>query len=350
MAINIKKVYYENKKPLNEKSSILVTGGAGLIGSAIIKRLNDLGVNNIDVCDNLGTSDKWKNLSPLNFKNYIELNEFKDLLNDDKRLFQYDYVFHLGACSDTTENDMSYLIENNYRFTCKLANKVNAQGSKFIYASSAATYGDCFIPFSDDETFLKDLRPLNKYAFSKHLIDKSILAANGFQNLGIVSLKYSNVFGPNEYHKGNMRSMFIKCYEQIKSRGYVELFKSYNENYKDGEQVRDFIYVKDAADMTIFFATEQGMNLCGIYNIGSGITTSWNKLAKSMFKAMNMPVDIRYIDMPENLKNKYQYYTCLDIQKIKEAGYNKKLYTIEESSIDYVKYLENNKHLGEEND
>ena len=349
MAINIQRVFYENKKPLNEKSKVLVTGGAGLIGSAVIKKLNDLNVYDLDVCDHLGTSDKWKNLSPLIFKNYVELEEFNTVLNNNNRIFQYDYVFHLGACSDTTETDMSYLIENNYRFTCKLANEIVKHGGKFIYASSASTYGDCFMPFSDDESFLNSLRPLNKYAFSKHLIDKSIQFNDGFRRNGIVSLKYSNVFGPNEYHKGNMKSMFLKCYEQITSCGYVKLFKSYKPEYENGEQQRDFIYVKDAADMTVFFARE-GLNLCGIYNIGSGEATSWNKLAHAMFKAMNKPDNIIYVDMPETLKDKYQYYTCLDIQKIKEAGYNKKLYTIEKAAVDYVKYLKQNKHLGELNE
>lgn len=337
----------KNNNKLDENSTILVTGGAGLIGSSIIKKLNDLNIVKIDVCDKLGKSDKWKNLSPLKFRNYIELNEFKEIL-DREYVFDYDYIFHLGACSDTTEEDMSFLIENNYRFTCKLINRFASNG-KFIYASSAATYGNNFMPFSDDEKFLDELRPLNKYAFSKHLIDKTVQNNNGFQQLGIVSLKYSNVYGPNEYHKGNMRSMFIKCYEQIQKQGFVELFKSYKNEYKDGEQVRDFIYVKDAADMTLFFALE-GKHLNGIYNIGSGQTKSWNDLAKAMFNALGKEVNIKYIDMPEKLKDKYQYYTCLDIQKIRSAGYNKELYTIENAAIDYVKYLKDNKHLGEESE
>lgn len=335
--------------PINQDSTVLVTGGAGLIGSAIIHELNQMGIYNIDVCDNLRDGNKWLNLRPLRFRYYIESDMLLDELSKNKSL-KYNYVFHLGACSSTTEQDMSYLAKNNYNFTMKLANSIISNGSKFIYASSAATYGNNFMPFSDDEKMIYDLRPLNKYGYSKQLIDMTMFSNNYYNAYGVVALKFSNVYGPNEYHKGNMRSMFLKCFEQIKERGYVELFKSYRDDYKDGEQVRDFLYVKDAAKMAIFFATSKGCELSGIYNIGHGDVRTWNDLAIAMFNAMGAKPNIKYIDMPEILKDKYQYYTCLDIQKIRQAGYDEKMYSLEESAVDYVKYLNNNKHLGEENE
>jgi ADP-L-glycero-D-manno-heptose 6-epimerase len=264
--LKIKKVFYENKKPLNENSTVLVTGGAGFIGSAVIRELNNLGVTQIDVCDKLGKGDKWLNLRPLKFRSYIELNELIKLMNTNVKL-NYDYVFHLGACVNVFEQDMEYLINNNYKFTCDLANKVIENGAKFIYASSASTYGEYSLPFSDDESFIPTLRPLSKYGYSKHLTDMNIYMKGGFENNGIVGLKYSNVFGANEYHKGDMRSMILKIYEQIINNNYTVLYKSDNPIYGDGEQLRDFIYIKDVAKMTVFFATEKGMNLCGMFNV-----------------------------------------------------------------------------------
>lgn len=350
--LNIKKVFYENKKPLNENSIILVTGGAGFIGSAVIWELNNLGVTQIDVCDKLGKGDKWLNLRPLKFRSYIELNELIKLMNTNVKL-NYDYVFHLGACVNVIEQDMEYLINNNYKFTCDLANKVIDNGAKFIYASSASTYGEYSLPFSDDEEFLSTLRPLTKYGYSKHLIDINMYMKGGFENLGVVALKYSNVFGANEYHKDNMKSMILKNYEQIKEHNYATLYNSSNPLYEDGEQLRDFIYIKDVAKMTVFFATEKGMNLCGTYNIGSGHAMTGDDLTKIIFKYLNKPIDIRYIDMPQELLESYPYYTCLDIQKIKMAGYNEKMFTIEEGIKDYFKYLNcknGYKRLGEENE
>jgi ADP-L-glycero-D-manno-heptose 6-epimerase len=221
-----------------------------------------------------------------------------------------------------------------------------------IYASSAATYGDGECGFKDDEAEIHRLRPLNKYGYSKQMVDQYLLA-NGYFNLvpgegvaSFVGVKYSNVFGPNEYHKAHMRSMLLRSYEQISATGEVALFKSYRPEYGDGEQVRDFLYVKDAAKMTVFFMNE-GDKCTGLYNIGYGATRSWNDLAKAMFAAMERPVNIRYIEMPESLRPRYQYYTCLDIGKIREAGFADRLMTLEEAAVDYVAYLNSNRHLGD---
>lgn len=346
--LKINKVFYENKQPLNENSTVLVTGGAGFIGSAVVWELNNLGVINIDICDKLGNGDKWLNLRPLKFRSYVELDELKKIIEPNNRELTYDYVFHLGACVNVFEEDMAYLVENNYKFTYELANAVIKNGAKFIYASSASTYGEYSMPFSDDESFIPTLRPLTKYGYSKHLIDMNLYINNSFELNGIVGLKYSNVFGANEYHKDKMKSVILKIYEQINNKNYTTLYKSDNTIYGDGEQLRDFIYIKDAAKMTVFFATEQGMNLCGMFNIGSGHAITADDLAKMLFKRMNKPIDIRYTELPDELKKHYPYYTCLDIQKIKMAGYEAKMFTMEEALDDYIKYLNNGyERLGE---
>ncbi|MCQ2397173.1 MAG: ADP-glyceromanno-heptose 6-epimerase, partial [Lentisphaeria bacterium] len=260
-------------------------------------------------------------------------------------------IFHLGNCSDTTEPDASYLIENNFDCGKLLTEYCLKYGVRMIYASSAATYGDGEVGFKDDENSILKLRPLNKYGYSKQIFDqwlwrRGLLEANADSEASFVGVKYSNVFGPNEYHKGKMRSMLLRCYEQITSKGEVGLFKSYRAEYGDGEQVRDFLYVKDAAKMTIFFMNE-GADCTGLYNIGYGATRSWNDLAKAMFAAMDKPVNIKYIEMPEELKARYQYYTCLDVSKIREAGYTAPFFSLEEAAKDYVSYLKRGAHLGD---
>ena len=337
---------------MNTDSWILVTGGAGLIGSAIVYELNQRGYRNIVIVDHLGTSEKWQNLRALDFVDYFEKDEFYNLLITNKidSLYNFRVIFHLGNCSDTTEADATYLIKNNFNYGKALTDYCERIGARMIYASSAATYGDGEEGFLDNETALLKLRPLNKYGYSKQIFDQYLLRTDRFAHpaggASFVGVKYSNVFGPNEYHKAHMRSMVLRSFEQISEKGSVALFKSYRPEYSDGEQVRDFLYVKDAADMTLFFLG-QGHDACGLFNIGFGSVRSWNDLAKAAFAAFGKEPKIDYIEMPDTLKGRYQYYTCLDISKLRKAGYTKELTTLEEAVKDYYGYFVRNGHLGD---
>ena len=284
---------------------IIVTGGAGLIGSAVVWKLNELGREDIVIVDHLGSGDKWRNLAALRFRDYVEKDRFLALLEGPMDSEPVEAIIHLGACSSTTERDASYLVDNNFEYSKRLAIFAMKRGARFIYASSAATYGDGSLGFSDDEDMLSRLRPLNAYGYSKQLFDLW-LQRNGF--LGkVVGLKYFNVFGPNEHHKGEMRSVVLKAFEQIVESGGMTLFRSHHHDYNDGEQLRDFVYVKDAADMTLFFLESTFAN--GIYNIGTGTARSWNDLASALFSALGRQANLSYIDMPEQIRSRYQYYT-----------------------------------------
>jgi len=313
---------------------IVVTGGAGLIGSAVVHRLNESGREDIIVVDHLGTSEKWKNLAALRFMDYIEKDAFLDQVISRRLDRGIDAIIHLGACSSTTEQDASYLITNNFENSKQLALYALNHDIRFVYASSAATYGDGSMGFRDDEETLSVLRPLNMYGYSKHLFDLWALRA-GFLDR-IAGLKYFNVFGPNEYHKGEMRSLVLKAYEQINATNHIKLFRSYRREYADGEQMRDFLYVKDAADMTLHFVENHNAN--GIFNIGSGQAHTWNTLAMAIFSALNMPAEIEYVDMPESIRAKYQYYTCADISKIRAAGYERNIVPLQDAVRDYVQH------------
>lgn len=327
------------------QGQILVTGGAGFIGSALVAKLNQMGLTNIIIVDFLGNDNRFKNLIPLKFKDYIEGDRFSQLLADKSYLLnEITTIFHLGACSSTTEKDCHYLIENNYEYTKTLCNWALANDIRFVYASSAATYGNGDQGMDDKNEDLHRLRPMNMYGYSKHLFD---LYAQRQEILDkIVGLKYFNVFGPNEQHKGEMRSLVNKAYHQILETKKIQLFKSYHPDYKDGEQVRDFLYVKDAVDMTIHLA--QNKSAKGLYNLGSGIANTWITLAKAIFKAMNQPDNIEFIEMPPQLKDKYQYYTKADITKLRESGYKKSITPIDEAVKDYVQnYLIFEKYLAD---
>jgi ADP-L-glycero-D-manno-heptose 6-epimerase len=330
---------------------IVVTGGAGLIGSAVVWTLNQQGRDDVLIVDHLGESEKWQNLRALRFKDYLEKDEFRQLLLSGRWQEPVEAIVHLGACSDTTEVDASYLADNNFAYGKLLAEYAVAHGIRMVYASSAATYGDGENGFKDDEEGMFALRPLNKYGYSKLLFDQWLhqrgwLSKSTGNGASFVGLKYSNVFGPNEYHKAHMRSMILRAFEQVSANGRVGLFKSYRPDYADGEQLRDFLYVKDAALMTLFFLQE-GRRCCGLYNIGYGATRSWNELARAVFAAMALPVAIDYIDMPESLQLRYQYYTCLDIAKIRQAGYEQPMLSLEEAVADYISYLQEGRHLGD---
>jgi len=328
---------------------IIVTGGAGLIGSAVVHGLNQLGDDNIMVVDHLGLTEKWRNLAPLAFRDYLEKDAFETLLENGnlplRLAFPLDAVIHLGACSATTERDATYLIRNNFEYSRKLALFAREQGARFIYASSAATYGNGKLGFSDDEALLPRLRPMNMYGYSKQLFDLWAMR-EGMLN-SIVGLKYYNVFGPNEQHKGEMRSLVQKAFEQISATGSLKLFKSYRPDYGDGEQVRDFVYVKDAAAMTLHFLKNR--EACGIFNVGGGSTASWNRLAAAVFSAMGLPCRIEYIDMPESIRHTYQYHTCANTEKIRATGYTAQPWSLEAAVSDYIRnYLIPNRQLGDE--
>jgi ADP-L-glycero-D-manno-heptose 6-epimerase len=320
---------------------IIVTGGAGFIGSAIIAALNKRGITDILVVDEQGKENS-KNLVNLYFADYAEKNDFLKKVVEKKISTDIESVFHIGACSDTTETDAEYLRKNNYQYSKVLAEWAIKAGIRFIYASSAATYGDGSKGFSDDEEKIEQLQPLNPYGHSKQLFD--LWAQKNGLLKKIVGLKYFNVFGPNEYHKGDMRSFVVKAFEQINATDKVRLFKSYKPEFKDGQQMRDFLYIKDAVDMTLFFLDNPHIN--GLFNIGAGKARTWNDLVKAVFTAMDKSVNIEYIEMPDSIRNQYQYFTQADITKLRKAGYKKQITSLEDAIKDYVQnFLQNNKYL-----
>ncbi|MCX6168872.1 MAG: ADP-glyceromanno-heptose 6-epimerase [Ignavibacteriales bacterium] len=312
---------------------IVVTGGAGFIGSALVWKLNRLGKDKIIVVDELGKEEKWKNLNGLKFADFFHKDDFMGLVLQRKFPFKVTAVIHLGACSSTTEKDADFLMDNNVHYSQELAKFCLENGVRFIYASSAATYGDGSNGYNDDESKLDILRPLNMYGYSKHLFDTWI-KRNGLIDK-VVGLKYFNVYGPNEYHKEEMRSVVHKAFEQVRDTGKVKLFKSYKPEFKDGEQRRDFIYVKDAVDMTLHFLDYPDKN--GIYNIGTGHAQSWVELVAALFEAVGKPVNIEFIDMPEEIRGKYQYFTEANLKKIRTAGYDKPVMNVRDGVTDYVK-------------
>lgn len=320
---------------------IIVTGGAGFIGSAIIAALNKQGIADILAVDETG-KDKCKNLVNLSFTDYSEKDDFLKTVVEKKSTSKIDAIFHMGACSDTTEMNTEYLEENNYQYSKLLARWAADTHIRFIYASSAATYGDGSKGFSDDEEKIGQLQPLNPYGRSKQLFD--LWARENGLLKKIVGLKYFNVFGPNEYHKGDMRSFVVKAFEQINATGKVRLFKSHNPQFEDGKQMRDFLYVKDAVDMTLFFYDNP--KIAGLFNIGSGKARTWDDLVKAVFSAMGKEQNIEYIDMPESIRNQYQYFTQADITKLRKTGYKKEITSLEDAIKDYVQnYLQNNNYL-----
>ncbi len=313
----------------------IVTGGAGFIGSAMLWKLNQEGIDNILVVDRLDSTDKWKNLIGKRFADYLEADDFVAALEAGK-LRSAKGIIHFGACSSTTETNASFLIKNNYEYTKRLAIWALAHKKPFLYASSAATYGDGALGYTTDDATTEKLRPLNMYGYSKHLFDLWALREGVAKKL--TGIKFFNVFGPNEYHKGDMRSVVCKAYEQIKKDGKIRLFKSYRSDYRDGEQQRDFFYVKDAVQVVWELmknknppAGKQGPG--GLYNFGAGLARSWNDLAHAIFRALGKTPNIEYIDMPETLRPKYQYHTKADMSWRKSG---KPLMSLEEGVADYV--------------
>ncbi len=320
---------------------VLVTGGAGFIGSALVWALNRRGCDDIVVCDRLGADEKWRNLAPLRFAEFVEADALLARLQS-RKLGKFDLVLHMGACSSTTERDAGFLFRNNFEFTRDLADWSLAKEVRFVYASSAATYGDGSAGMEDDDSKLDTLRPLNMYGYSKHLFDLHAKRA-GFLD-DIVGLKYFNVFGPNEDHKGDMRSLVHKSFSQVKNEGVIRLFKSYRKDFADGEQKRDFLYVKDAVAMTLHLAATKKAG--GLFNIGSGKARTWIDLANSVFAALDKKPKIEFVEMPETIRDKYQYFTQADISRLRAAGYKAPVTSLEGAVKDYVRnYLAPDKRL-----
>jgi ADP-L-glycero-D-manno-heptose 6-epimerase len=293
----------------------IVTGGAGFIGSALVWRLNQLGETDVLIVDRMDSTEKWKNLAPLKFADYLDADEFIKSLD---KFNDAEIVLHMGACSSTTETDADYMMRNNYQYTRDLASWAVAHHTRFIYASSAATYGDGSAGMNDGTDELNKLRPLNVYGYSKHVFDLYAQQNKMFDR--IVGLKYFNVFGPNEDHKDDMRSLVNKAYGQINETGKLKLFKSANPRFQDGEFGRDFVYVKDAVEMTLHFIENQ---TGGLFNVGSGEMHTWNQLAAAIFDALDQQPNIEFIEMPEHLRDKYQYHTQANLERIKNTGYDK---------------------------
>lgn len=322
-----------------EDKYIVITGGAGFIGSCLIKYLNESGLKNIVVVDELGKTEKWKNLVGKRIVEIVPKDTlFQWLVGRENDIEAF---IHLGACSSTTETDASFLLENNTRFSIRLVEYALTHDHRFIYASSAATYGDGSQGFSDDHEMLDELRPLNMYGFSKHLFDLWLKDNHLLDK--VVGLKYFNIFGPNEYHKGRMASPVLKMVPEVLESGKVHLFKSSEPTkFGDGEQKRDFLYVKDAVKMTALFLTNDKN---GIFNIGMGKSHTWNQLAEFVMKALHKPVNIEYIDMPSDLIGKYQNYTLADMNKFFQTTGYEVAFSFEKAVYDYItNYLSPHKY------
>jgi ADP-L-glycero-D-manno-heptose 6-epimerase len=326
-------------------SRILVTGGAGFIGSALIWALNQRGEEDIVVTDSLGTDEKWKNLVALKYADYMDAADLLEAVRTrPESLGKFDIIYHLGANSATTERDAQHLMKNNFEYTKVLAHWALGMTARFVYASSAATYGDGERGMDDKMADISTLRPLNMYGYSKHLFD--LYAQRAGIAKRIVGLKYFNVYGPNENHKGDMRSVVNKAFDQILTDGKVRLFKSHRPDYKDGEQMRDFLYVKDAVAMTIFLGNHPMAG--GLYNLGSGLAHTWVDLVTAIFGALSLPPRIEFIDLPAHLRDKYQYYTCADISKLRQQGYKEGIRPLADAVGDYVRnYLVAGRLLGD---
>jgi ADP-L-glycero-D-manno-heptose 6-epimerase len=312
---------------------IIVTGAAGFIGRNVVAELNTRGEEELILVDELGKDEKWKNLLGLRYEDIVSPEEFLGMI-EDEAFADARALIHLGACSATTEKDADYLLRNNYQYTRVCCNWALANEVRFVYASSAATYGDGSNGYNDTDDVTLTLRPLNMYGYSKHMFDLWALKHNLLDH--IVGLKYFNVYGPYEDHKGDMRSVVNKSYEQIRCEGFVRLFKSYREEYKDGEQMRDFIYVKDAVDVTLHFALQGAGAPGGLFNCGTGKARTWVDLVTAVFAAMGKEPQIEFIEMPEYLREKYQYFTEADTRKLRAAGYTREFTSLEDGVRDYV--------------
>ena len=319
---------------------IVVTGAAGFIGSCIVAKLNERGVKNLILVDHLNNRSKEKNLANKTFAYYYDKKDFLKQVQQNRLMKNIRCIVHMGACSSTTLHDKQYFYENNYEYTRHLAQWVLDHKVRFIYASSAATYGDGSAGYNDDEATTRRCTPLNFYGESKQRFDCWVLDQKVTDRM--VGLKFFNVFGPNEYHKGDMRSVILKSYQRVVDKGKIALFKSYRPDFRDGEQKRDFIYVKDSVDIVLFFMDNPQVN--GIFNAGTGRARTWNDLANSLFNAVGKPGNIEYIHMPPPLRTRYQYFTQAEMAKLINAGYTKAFTSLEDAVQDYCRYLAHSRH------
>lgn len=320
---------------------IIVTGAAGMIGSAVVWKLNELGRNDIIVVDKLRTEEKWLNLRKRDYADWVDRDDLFKWLENPENAEKITGVIHMGACSATTEKDGDYLMTNNYEYSKKLWNFCAEKNIKYIYASSAATYGAGEQGYNDRVTpeELKKLQPLNKYGYSKKIFDdwafKQEKKPKQWQGL-----KFFNVYGPQEYHKGRMASMVFHTYNQFMENGKVKLFKSHKFGYRDGEQLRDFVYLKDVVDIICFMLRNNVES--GVYNIGTGKARSFLDLSMatmiSATKDKNLKVDsvVEFVPMPEDLRGRYQYFTQASMDKLRDAGYHKEFTALEDGVKDYV--------------
>jgi ADP-L-glycero-D-manno-heptose 6-epimerase len=311
---------------------IAITGGAGFIGSALIAFLNRVGINDILVVDRDDLPHAQKLLSTKNFVAFVEYREFVSSLRSDSSIYPITAIVHLGACSSTTERDIKFLEEVNTNYSKSIIEYCTAKAIRCIYASSAATYGDGSNGYVDDEALLRDLKPLNPYGHSKHLVD--LWASETGMLSEVVALKFFNVYGPNEYFKGDMASIVWKAFNTIRERSEFSLFKSHNTLYRDGEQMRDFVYVKDCCRVIHWLLDNPQVN--GLYNVGSGRARSWNDLLTAIFTNMELPVRINYVDMPESIRHQYQYFTEAPMGKLRLSGYAEEFSSIEDGIRDYI--------------
>ena len=319
---------------------IIVTGAAGFIGSVLAKSLNNKGAKDLIVVDKLTKPEKKKNLDSFKFKEFVDKENF--LYRLERGDFKDpDLVVHMGACADTTEFNVNYLTENNYEYTRRLCTWCLDNDVRFIYASSAAVYGDGSNGFSDSDDLTLILKPLNQYGLSKLMFDKWLI--DNKLSKSVVGLRFFNVFGPNEYHKAAMSSVINRFLPLARKEGLVRLFKSHRDDYVDGGQERDFIYVKDVVRIFDFFLNNDEQK--GIFNLGTGNARSFNDLAISMLTALGKRPHIEYFDMPLEIRDKYQYFTQADISSLQRAGYKGGFISLEDAVTDYVQnYLLSDKY------
>jgi len=315
---------------------IILTGGAGMIGSMIAWHLNTiLNEDQFVIVDEIQKKEQEQNISKRKFIDYIEKKDFAKFFKSANKVSA---VIHMGAISATTETNFNNLLNYNIRFSQMLWHFCATKNVPFIYASSAATYGDGESGYTDNESTLSQLSPLNPYGYSKHFFDRWI--QNEIKTKKLIppqwcGLKFFNVYGPNEYHKNRMASVVLHAFEQFNQGGQIKLFKSYRPDFDDGMQLRDFIYVKDAVSFVMFFLKNN--NISGLYNVGTGHAGSFKELAESVIHNVEGEnSDIKYIDMPNDLRNKYQYYTQANLDKIESLGFDLKLNTLKEGVTDYV--------------